>query len=82
MSFTQILLSQIIPDVRKAVPGVKLREAKVYCSDKRNNQWEFHYRFFIRHVTAVDAYEARYNGWTAYLTIIGAEGYKNEDETV
>ncbi|HKV44603.1 MAG TPA: hypothetical protein VJT32_08020 [bacterium] len=76
-SFSRNLLAQVTPDVRKHVPGVCLMEAWIHCLDRRT-QWEFHYGDFQWTGRAGDAYEARYNGWCAYLASLGVEGYARE----
>ena len=75
--FDRVLYAQIIPDVRKNVPNVRLRDAWVWKAGK--DHWEFHYRDFYWHGSASGAYEARYMGWSAYLESVGAEGYRKEE---
>lgn len=74
VSFTQSMLRQIIPDVRKHVTGVRLRDAWVWNAGR--DHWEFHYKSFYWHGNADNAYEARYKGWSAYLRSLGIAEYK------
>jgi hypothetical protein len=74
--FGRTLLNRIVPDVRRHVPGVRMGDAWVYkCG---SDQWEFHYQGFHWHGRASSAYEARYNGWAAYLEKLGVDGWKLE----
>lgn len=63
--FGRNLLSQIIPDVRKA--GKRpMKDGWVWCAGR--DHWEFHGPDdFYWHGSAGNAYEARYKGWSAWL---------------
>jgi hypothetical protein len=76
-AYGRLMLAEITPDVRKHVPGVRLRDAWVWCAGR--DHWEFHYQDFYWHGSAGSAYEARYKGWDAYLAHLGVEGYKREE---
>lgn len=65
MTFDQLLLAQIIPEVRRALPDVRLRDAWVYHF--HGDHWEFHYQDFYWHGSAGSAYAARAKGWAAFL---------------
>ncbi len=71
--FSRLALSDVLPDVRKHVAGVKLREAWVWkCGE---DHWEFHYGDYYWHGSADNAFDARARGWSAYLAKLGVEGY-------
>lgn len=76
-AFERSLYQEVVKDVRKHVPGVRLREAWVWKAGR--DHWEFHYGEFFWHGSASGAFEARAKGWSAYLTKQGVEGYKLED---
>jgi hypothetical protein len=71
---TREVLRLVIGDVRKHVPDVKLKDAWVWKSDR--DHWEFHYGDYYWHGAAENAYEARSNGWSAYMRKLGIEGYE------
>ena len=73
---TRDLLALVIADLRKWDADIKLREAWVYKVGKAH--WEFHYGEFYWHGSAYNAYEARANGWAAYMAKQGVEGYVDE----
>lgn len=66
IAFSRALLSQIVPAVRKA--GAKV-DADAWVWNAGRDHWEFHgpdgYHW---HGRAGNAYEARYKGWSAWLT--------------
>lgn len=64
---------RLMVDVKKFRPGIKHREAWVYKVGK--DHWEFHFGEYYWHGSAGNAYEARANGWSAWLEKNGVEGY-------
>ncbi len=65
MQFCRLLYQQVIDDVRKVFPLVKLREAKV---NKFGETWEFiGPEDFLWEGKADNAYHARAQGWRAWL---------------
>ena len=68
--YGRLVLAAIVPEVRKHVPGVKLREAWVWHAGR--DHWEFHFHEFYWHGSAAGAYDARYQG-AAYLRSIGVD---------
>ena len=66
--FCRLLLKSIRPHVNKLVPVEIRKEAWVY--DLGRDLWEFQIpsQKFYWHGNASCAYEARYEGWVAYLT--------------
>ena len=75
--FERTLYQLIVADVRKHVPGVKLRDAWVWNSG--NDLWEFHYKDFYWHGSASGAFDAKAKGWSAYLEKQGVAEYNRED---
>lgn len=74
LQFSRALLKQILPDVLKhTAHHVNLFEAWVWKA--RENLWEFHFHDFYWCGRAGNAYEARYNGWAAYLASLGVKEY-------
>lgn len=89
--YGRILLAQINPDVRKHVKGVRLRDAWVWKAGTDHWEFHYTDSVgavaepngvrqagqptFYWHGSAGSAYEARYNGWEAYLTKLGVKGY-------
>lgn len=71
------LYAGVMVDVRKHKPDVKAREAWVWKAGR--DHWEFHYGQFYWHGSATGAYEARANGWTAWLRKEGVEGYRIDE---
>ncbi len=89
--YGRTVLADILPDVRKHIPGVRLKDAWVWHAGR--DHWEFHYTdsvgasvkpngtpihgqpTFYWHGRASGAYEARAKGWAAYLERLGVEGY-------
>lgn len=72
-AFQRATYAEIVMDVRKFDPHVNLREAWVYKVGR--DHWEFHYKDFYWHGGAGGAFDARANGWSAYLAKQGVEGY-------
>lgn len=66
VAFSRALLAQIAPAVRGVGKRV-MKDGWVYCVGR--DHWEFHGPDeFYWHGSAGTAYEARYNGWSAWLT--------------
>jgi len=72
-SLTRFVLQQVIADVRKHDPEIKVSDAWVYKCGR--DHWEFHFGKFYWHGSADNAYEARSAGWSAYLRKQGAPEY-------
>lgn len=72
--FDRALLSRVVPDVRRNVPGVRTSDAWTYRYAAGHR--EFHYKKFMWYGRASSAYAARYNGWCAYLRKIGVREYQ------
>lgn len=75
-SFTRHLLALVVVDVKKHIPGIKLREAWAYRAGK--GQWEFRWGEHHWEGKADDSYEARAKGWASVLRARGVEGYAIE----
>lgn len=89
VAFCHRALVLVHVDVKKHIPGVRLRDAWVYKVGK--DHWEFHYTdtngaiakpngvtvagtpTFYWHGSADNAYDARAKGWAAYLRKLGVE---------
>lgn len=69
--FSRCYLKEVVKDVRKHFPGIKVSEAKVY--NQFGQHWEFYYKDFTFSMKANDAYEARAKGWVEYLQYMGKE---------
>jgi hypothetical protein len=68
-AFGSALLAEATKLVRANFPEVKLSEAWTYKFMR--DHWEFHYKDFYWHGNASCSYEARYNGWMAWLRTKG-----------
>lgn len=65
-AFTRLLLKQIVPTVRKAGKSV-FKDAWVWRASRQ--VWEFHGPDgFYWYGRAYNAYEARYKGWSAWIS--------------
>ena|SRR5260370_23730972 len=67
-------LKAVLADVRRHDPAADVAAAWVYKAS--TGQWEFHFGDFYWYGSANSATEARAAGWSAWLTMQGAEGYK------
>lgn len=77
IAFSRALLSQVVADVKKFAPAVKMNDAWVYHSI--GDTWEFHGpEGFYWYGSASNAYEARFKGWGAWLRSKSAPGYERE----
>jgi hypothetical protein len=67
ISFSRHLLALVQQDVRAFAPHIKTRkDAWVWCAGR--DHWEFHGPDnYYWHGNACNAYEARANGWRAWL---------------
>lgn len=66
VAFSRALLAQIVPAVRKV--GAKVRD-DAWVWNAGRDHWEFHGPAgYYWHGRADNAYEARYKGWSAWLT--------------
>jgi hypothetical protein len=67
ISFSRELLRLVQRDVKSFAPNVKVRkDAWVWCAGR--DHWEFHGPDgYYWHGNADNAYEARANGWRAWL---------------
>ena len=63
----------VVADVRAHDPGIRVREAWVWCAGL--GHWEFHFHDFFWHGRASGAYDARMRGWSAWLAREGVTGY-------
>jgi hypothetical protein len=72
-TITTLLLREAVILVRKHFPEIKIRNSYAYHYSG-SDFWEFHGpdRFYW-HGHAYNAYEARYNGWMAWLKSKGIE---------
>lgn len=79
--FCRSLLKEIMPDVRKHVPVDRRKRVYVMDVSLGHKSFEFHLPGskdeddFYWHGQACCKWHARYEGYLAYLTSIGAEGY-------
>lgn len=72
-AFNRMAMTAVTADVKKYIPGVKLRDAWVWKCGK--DHWEFHYGNYYWQGSAYDASDARAKGWSEYLGKLGVEGY-------
>ncbi len=71
-AFGNEILKQTHKLVKQHFPSIKVHEAWVYKTDRQS--WEFHGPDnFYWYGRASGAYEARANGWFAYLRKMGVE---------
>jgi hypothetical protein len=67
--FCRYILRVVLAEVREKYPDLDLRQAWVWKVDK--DHWEFHFDVkpyeYYWHGSADNAYEARANGWDAFL---------------
>jgi hypothetical protein len=71
ITFDRLLLAEIVKDVRERIPGIQTSEAWVYKTSL--DEWEFHYRDYYWWGSASSAYEAKFQGWSAYLEKLAAQ---------
>jgi len=72
--FSRTLLAEAHKLVKKHFPQQKLYASGVYTYHFMRDHWEFHGpEGFYWHGSASNAYEARYNGWMAFLKHKGLE---------
>lgn len=76
VSLCREILRLTIADVRAFNPAVRLKDAWVYKLGE--DHWEFHYGDYYWHGSADNAYEARAEGWSAWLGSQGAPEYTRE----
>lgn len=77
IEYSRVLMKAITADVKKHDATIDLRQAWVWKAGR--DHWEFHYRKFYWHGRASDAYEAKTNGWSAWLAAQGVQGYQLEE---
>ena len=73
ISFSREELKRTLADVKSAFPELKVKDAWVWHAGR--GHWEFHFNEFYWHGRADNAYEARSNGWAAYLSKKGVGDY-------
>ena len=76
IAFSRRILTDVHRDVKRHWPEVNLRkDASVHHF--HGEQWEFHGpgRFYDGTIKATNAYQARANGWIAYMNAKGVEVY-------
>jgi hypothetical protein len=73
VAFCRQLCVLIAPQVRAAVKakGLKSKDAWVYKVGP--GHWEFHFGEFYWHGSADNAFDARYNGWSAWMRSQGID---------
>jgi hypothetical protein len=80
LAFCRLLLRDVLADVKRAFPDLDVRSSAICVWRFRSlrDTWEFHGPGgFHWEGTATNAYEARANGWSAYLKSKGAEASCN-----
>jgi hypothetical protein len=73
-TFCRLLLQQVKPDIEKHTTVEERQAAWVYDTGRKHHEFHGPDNFYW-HGHACCAWEAKYQGWTAYLKHIGAEDY-------
>jgi hypothetical protein len=63
--FQRSLYREVRAEVLKFDPSISTRDAWVWKAGR--DHWEFHYEDFYSHGSAGGAFDARANGWIAFL---------------
>lgn len=83
LAFCRELCKLIAPQVRAAAKerGLKCNDASIRRAGSADSrQWEFHFGDFYSHFRADNAFEARYEGWSAWMRSQGLEIDLSEEE--
>ncbi len=72
IAFSRVLLRGVHDEVRKHLPKISVRK-DAYVMNVGRDHWEFHGpdNYYNGSISASNAYEARANGWLAYLKTKG-----------
>lgn len=74
LEFQRAVYRSVVEDLRRILPAIRLSDAWVYHFD--GDHWEFHYGDFYWHGSAGGAFDARSNGWLAYMEWLKPRCYR------
>ena len=78
-AFCRALLRSVMKDVRKHVPAAIRKEAWAWRSG-RDAEFQIPSKQFYWHGSACCLWLAKYEGWTAYLEMIGVHRLADEED--